>query len=604
MPAGEYGLTARFLLPEAKLGLCREFIHAFGKGRPRQISEIQIGHLEGYNREVAQYVPLVFLRKDVAPDLEVTDDKGESLPIPASSENVALTLRAFADLAIEEDWDLTGSDLRPLIHEVIQGDPFRARVARLVIDERANMPEPLKNLLSELEDQFVLWIKVEQDFPVDRSVTIVQRQIMRRAPLIVRRRHRVSRRLIVAGEEVEIQFLAAVGLPHLSLYALFQRLRLALGTSALFECETAEAPRFANFHLRIEAPPGFLVRDAAVDTEGAAHVRLERPEEQTIFTASEAFFEQKGISVGGIGSESAYLHAVHPPRNLARMQMRVALAMRSELIGFWALVIILTAGLLWLFHRAGVMWIDEREGALETATTVLLLGPSAASALALRADEGGWVRRSMWLTRMMLFGSALLAIGTALALLFPASEVTRLKLIGEFAACAYVFAATISVIWVSGQDLLWSLYRRHLRDRVSNYVALLALYFAMVALAALELSSRLPAILAATPWMILGICCGAVAVNRALDLRGRQAGAFPSLAVAGTVVAFSAGGLFAGFYGGLSFGEASCWLEGVGGAMAMLALIGVLANRTDLEALATASSVQSNSMSDSGDGAS
>jgi len=600
MPAGEYGLAARFLLPEAKLGLCREFIHAFGKGRPRQIKEIQIGHLESYNREVAQYVPLVFLRKDVAPDLEVTDDKGEPLPIPAPSENVALTLRAFADLAIEEDWDLVGSDLRPLVQEVIQGDPFRARVARLVIDERANMPRPLKDLLRELEDQFVLWMKVDQNFPVDRGVRIVQRQVMQRAPLIVRHRRHVRRRLSVAGEEVEVQFLAAVGLPRLSLHFLFQRLRLALGTYAVFEYATAEAPRFEDFRLRIEAPPGFLVRDAAVDTEGAANVRLERPEVQTIFTASEAFYEREGISVGGIGSESAYLNAVHPPRDLSRMQMRVAFAMRSELIGFWALVIVLTAGLLWLFHRAGVMWIDEREGALETATTVLLLGPSAASALALRADEGGWVRRSMWLTRMMLFGSALLAMGTALVLLFPASEEVKLKLIGDFAACAYVFAALISVIWVSGQDLLWSLYRSHLKDRFGNYVVLLTLCLTMVALAALELPSRLPALLAALPWMILGVCCGAVAVNRALDLRGRRTGAFPFLAVAGTVVAFLAGGLFAGFYGGLSPGEASWWLGRMGGAMAMVALIGAWANRADREAVGTTPNVQSKPMSESG----
>lgn len=537
LPPGDYRLASSYLLPRGEVKRCIETLEAFAGARGTQSVEVELTA----PGEGEWYLPLAFFDKQpVAPDLEVHDGAGRRLSPPTKLQNMALTERAFGALAAELEFDLdSDSELRALVHDVIFSEELRPRVARYLIRREAQLPAPLSYLLVALEDQFVLWAKAAGGEGEDHRFLVTRSLAVKRTPLFRRPQRKEETNVLTTVGLVPIALMVERGPPRLDLRRLFNRLLLALGTHVVtFAHETAEAARFASFHLRVTAPAGFTVRE--VIATGGLPSDGPDASRQRVPLATGA-----NLTVQGNGSEMGHVHAALSP-NPTPAGIRLALVLRSDLISFWALVVVLTAMLLWLFHhRDSLEWLYQVGGALETATTILLIVPSAASALALRAEEGGLVRRSMSLTRTTLFGSALLSIATALALLFPASDQTRVQLVGDFATVAYFLAIVISVTWVLARPWVWTVYRRVLTTRRNNLLVVAVLSLAMSV--SCEFSD-LPQAVTAAGLVIAGLGMAVIASNRMVYLRGNDSGLFPYLAAAGAVLAFAAAGIFAGYY--------------------------------------------------------
>jgi hypothetical protein len=556
--------ASSYLLPEGRLTRCVQTVEAFAGERGRQRLEIELRAPEGEDGGT-WYLPLFFFSKvPVAPDLEVRDGAGAVVPMPTKLQNQALTEHAVEELLGEFDVSLE-PELRALVHDVIFAEALTARISRLVLERRAELPDRLVRLLEALEDQFVLWMPVRGEAP---HRFVVTRSLLREQKFWLRRRRRDQQLDVqTAAGRVRIRIKLPTGRMTLPAREIFERLLLAFGTHIVtFHLESVEAPRFASFHLRATAPSGFVVRQVFADGSG-----LDRPVGSSDMHLQRFSPTPRMLSVQGNGSEVGHIHVVQGV-SPARLRMRVALALRPDLIGFWALVVVLTAVLLWLFQRAGVAWIYESEGALESVVTILLLIPSAASALALRAEEGGLVRQTMWVTRMTLFASALLSIATALVLLFPASERTRIDLVGDFAALAYVLAAIILVSWTLGQTWVWAIYERLLDNRRANLLAV-ALLAALVIV--VIRFSAFPGALTAALLMAIGLGFAAVATNRMLDLQGLSSGLFMYLAVAGAIACIAGASFFIDYFAYLSTDDVRVALRAVAAGIAVVALIGV-----------------------------
>lgn len=396
MPPGSRPVAASYLLPQSRITRCVETLEAFAGSTGRQQIEIEISLPDHRPAPAEWHLPLaLFAKVPVAPDLEVRDAMGAQVAVPTKLQNMALTERAFHEIAADEGLALS-DQVSALVHDVIFAEPLTARVSRyLVAAELPSMPASLRDLLAAVEDQFVLWVPAAGEPASDHHFLIVRNLPRRRDPLLVRHARRVNRVVQTAAGPTEINLLLRVGRPYFRFRLAFERALLAFGTHIVtFGHETTEARRFSSFHLRVTAPEGFTVRD--VLAEGDLSASAPNSNGKSVDLSA-----HPGMAVQGVESDLGHVHCALP-ENPSPLSIRIALALRPDLISFWALAVVLSALLLYLFHRAGVAWIDGRPGALETATTILLIAPSAASALALRAEEGGLVRRSMSVTRTML----------------------------------------------------------------------------------------------------------------------------------------------------------------------------------------------------------
>ena len=121
------------------------------------------------------------------------------------------------------------------------------------------------------------------------------------------------------------------------------------------------------------------------------------------------------------GNDSRVGH-VHLARNEnpGRLFTRVTIGLRPGTTTLWALVAVLTCGLLWAYYR-NVESLGASDGQLfdlnlAVAVSVLLVGPTFASAWTLREKDRTLMRTMMAGTRLLLLASAVLSVGTALAL--------------------------------------------------------------------------------------------------------------------------------------------------------------------------------------------
>jgi len=461
----------QYLAPDKRMRRWTETIEIFDLGSSRR--EITLDFTLPNSSKQPWMLPTAYLGKSpVAPDLEVRDAAGDAISVPTKPENMAITAAALDQLAAAGLISFADPDLRALCRQVIFDSNFGARVARLLAEERLGGDDDLlRSLLRSLEDQFLLWVPVAGEPGCDQQVSIHRRQQLARNVFLVPTRVAEQRSVPTEIGPVRVELFGATGRRRPSLDAALNRILRWFGlTPYEYEHETAEASRFASFHLRVSAPQGMVVRDVGMRVPPDGTEQFDPP------LLSEAPASEPGFTYQGREGGLAHFHCARD-KNPPVLTAFTTLSIRSGLTSLWAGASVFTALLLWAIHRLAP---DElalaSSGSLEATVAILLIGPALASAWAIRADRGDLLEGTLGGARACLLASAALSVVTALSLAgfrpFHWSNATAIEV---YASLSYGTAALVVIGWAVALPLCWLFYREILTTARRNYVALFLL---------------------------------------------------------------------------------------------------------------------------------
>lgn len=452
-PTGSYLLASHYLLEEGRQKRRETTVDIYLSEVGSRTIDVECS-LPNYGwGKKTWYLPLaLFPKANVAPDLEVTNGNGESVPIPTKPQNLALTCQAVDELIVggmlevpleplqdyargNEDvgGDVTLEDVREFVSEVIGDLPIYSRARRNALSkafENASVQAPeLIDLLRKLEDRFVLWVPVEGEAQSDHSFRIRRQEIRRRDEVVGRKLTDSEERIPTPLGKVRVRGRteAGGGLPRIRFKALYDRLPNTLAVRTLeasaFDSETNRA---SSCHLRVNSPPGFLVRNVRVGEvvlpstlPGYSKVRELDPREL-------------GVVIQGWDQNLAHVQ-LYREKNPEEIYCAVTLGPRGGTITLWMMTAVLTAALLWMVHHHFMTGLYFHAHAKLVASTfggqgisdaprlafhgtdkqiaaaVLLVGPAFASAWSLRAEGGELLRSFFAGARVLLLTSAALS---------------------------------------------------------------------------------------------------------------------------------------------------------------------------------------------------
>jgi hypothetical protein len=551
VPAGAYKLGWQYLRPNCRLARGVETIEVENADRGHQSLEIDVVVPAG-RPGATWYLPVTFFAKDpVAPDLQVKDGEGRAVPIPTKRENMALTDQALRRLAAAgELGHLNDEDAAfALARDIVYALPAEARVFRIVfLREALGGNQLFADLLEELEDQFLLWVPVS-GAPGERVRVVVERERVREVdPVLYQGITQEALLLDTAIGQVPVELeVPGPGLRslRLDLRTAFERLFVGLGVVPIeFSQWTTGPRRFASYHLRVLAPPGFVVRGlqaSEVETRLDGDGNEERSAERLEPVPGE-------LTIQGTNTNRAHVHAARE-ENPSPLVLNAIFGFRYGFNTLWVLAVVLTAGLLWAFHQHGASLPSSR---LELAGNVLLVAPAAAAAWAIATTGGDAMRTALSGARLLLLGSAVLSVAAATSLAgfspFGWSDDTAIEV---YASASYFIAAVISAGFVSATRAAWLFYRRILTNRGANLIALASLGFlATVVLAVAAVLNLADDWSRAVGVVLFALALGkaAVAANRSSVGLYESNRDFPVLGTIAAAVSVVGAGFFLGFY--------------------------------------------------------
>jgi hypothetical protein len=423
------------------------------------------------------FLPVALLNKHpVAADLEVRNGSGTALPVPTKLENMALTAKAFAEIdrraaswlgAPRDEYRLS-QDLQSLMGDVITMQPRDARVCRLEIEQNmvCSAHAWLMPLLKRLEDNFMLWVPIEGVPGSEQRIEITRGDVRAGNPVFPKRRRKDEWFQVQSSiKTVSAEWNA----PHRWMRtfrpaAAVADLLVPLGlTPVKFQHEALEANRFSSYHLRVIPPRGLLIRDVKAGKTDEEQWDSEQIDVEPL---------ESGLhcTVQGADTRTGHVH-VAMKLNPSRLSSRIMIGLRPGTTTLWALVTVLTAGLLWAFHRK-VDELSEPGFHLSIAVAVLLVGPTFASAWTLRDNDRALLRSMLAGTRLLLLGSATLSVATALALAglrpFDWPLGTTIE---WYATASYTIALFITTGWLHARSVTWFFYRDVLTKARWNLLA-------------------------------------------------------------------------------------------------------------------------------------
>lgn len=535
----------QYLAPDKRMRRWTETIEILDLGSSqRKITiDFSLPHSDGRKQWM---LPTAYLNKwPVAPDLEVVDATGAAISVPTKRENMAITAAALDGLAAAELISFEDETLRDLCRQVISSPNFKARVARLVAEERLGPDDNLlRSLLRSLEDQFLLWVPVVGEPDCDQQISIHRRQELARDELLVPTRVVEERSVDIAGGPVRVSFMNATGPRRPSVDAAVSRfLRLFGLTPFEYDHETAEASRFASFHLRITAPEGMVVRDVGLRVPPDGAEQFDPP------PLTESPPSEEGFTYRGRENGLAHFHCARSENPVA-LSAFATLGIRGGLTSLWAAAAVFTTLLLWAIHRLAPTDLAGN-GALEATVAILLIGPAVASGWAIRADRGDLLESTLSGARFCLLASALLSVSVALSLAgfrpFHWSNETAIEV---YASLSYGVTALIVIGWTVTLSVCWLLYREVLTTAQRNY----GILFLVAGLAAsMCVHADLPVRFVGLTLLGTGLFMAVIAAHPGRATGAGNAG--PPAAALGAVVTLVAAGWFLGFYENLATRE-------------------------------------------------
>jgi hypothetical protein len=549
------------------------------------------------------FIPAAFLSKyPVVPDLEVQDGAGEIVSVPTRGQNMDLTAQAFAQISADAAGVLGGPSKRyrldepscVLIDDVIRMPPREARVCSLEIAELVKKPRKrdwLLPLLARLEDHYVLWVPIESSAAGEHRLSIRRSAMRRPNPVFPQLRGKPEKFTVEtsSGDELEGTWhparkwartfdpAAAVG-----------RGLVAFGLMPVkFEEDALEADRFSSYHTCIVPPAGLLLREVRAgevfEDPWEAH-KLEIHEFKTD--------EDRDQTVQGEDTHRGHIHLAKA-RNPAWLNSRVTIGLRPGTTTLWALVAVLTCLLLWALHHnirefplhagsdrcaaralvstkghcrrradvaSGTNRVSQVRPAarekkdnphdgrlnLAIAVAVLLVGPTFASAWALRDKDRALMRSMLAGTRLLLLGSAILSVSAALALagVRPFNWGVG-EAIGWYASLSYTIAVVMVIGWLQARGPIWLIYRRALTATKWNLLTTIGL--ALVSGVAIIKLSNFPPYCQALLFLA-GFGFTAIAGNRASSPLGEVSRLPAALAGFGGILTLALASREFGFY--------------------------------------------------------
>ena len=427
---------------------------------------------EGSSPHDRCFVPVAYFPKlPVAPDLEVKDAAGGIIAAPTKPQNMELTIEALECISTfaapflgrkPQEFALYPDVLR-LAGDVIRKPPLDARACRHEMEKGWHVhDEWLLRLLRRLEDNFLLWVPLPNR-PATEHRLSVRRSIVRAAEPVfppVRFKKKLEVRTSViepngSPYEFEVTWRKPIWwLRWFDPWAAMRRLLLAFGLMPVnFEHEVLDADRFSSYHQCLEPPEELVVREFTAGSMDERQWGTRRP---VVHKLPAAFY----CTVQGEDTRNGHMQLARGP-NPSWVKSHVKIGLGHEAVTLWALVAVLTCGLLWAFHRdiQHIMHLAKASDR-STAVTLLLIGPMFASAWVLRERDRSLMRSMLYGTRLLLLASAALSVATALALVdirpfaWPVGEA-----VSWYASLSYVVALPIAVGWLQTRGPAWSAYR-------------------------------------------------------------------------------------------------------------------------------------------------
>jgi hypothetical protein len=465
-------------------------------------------------------IPAAFIPKDpVAVDLEVRNSDGAWVSVPTRRECRLLTEQAIELIGHHAagllqrsvaDFEL-GDELRRRVGDVITMEPLKARVSRLHIERKMGLSgevgEWLLPLLRRLEDNYLLWTPIEGSPLGDHHLSI------RRSDRREGERFFWPLRLFKKDVTVDSQAGTIHGnwrppskwifVPSTS--AIFARLLLSFGLMPIkFEEETLEAHRFASYHLAMVPPTGLVVREVRSGEICESEWGEENPAVEEIKTDIDR-------TVHGEDTRTGHVH-LEMDRNPSWLNSRITIGLRPGTTTLWAMVVVLTCGLLWVLRHELERILGSTED-IDTQVTaaVLLVGPTFAASWSLR-NNPTLIRSMVGGAEGLLLSSAVVSVAAALVLAgFKPFDWGPEKTIDWYASVSFAIAVLIVTGWLQARSLVWLVYRYVLSNTTMNLLA--TAIFSAIALVTVRDLEDVPVAPAAV-LLLVGFALTAVAGNR------------------------------------------------------------------------------------------
>ncbi len=429
-------------------------------------------------------IPAAFLPKQpVAVDLEVRDADGAWVSVPTRRECKLLTEQAVELIgehaagltgASPADFEL-GAELRQRIGDVITMEPLRARISRLHIEKKMGLGEEMAEwllpLLRRLEDNYLLWAPIEGSPLGDHHLSI-QRSDRRKGEQFFWPARLYEEDLSVESAAGTIE--GNWRPPSKWLYtpspsAIFGRLLLTFGLMPIkFDEETVEAHRFASYHLAMVPPPGLVVREVRTGQISES----EWGEPDPTIREMESDLDR---TVHGRDTRTGHVH-LEMDRNPSRLNSRITIGLRPGTTTLWAMVVVLTCGLLWALRHElerilGLTGTGSEVIEIQISAAVLLVGPTFAAAWTLR-NNPTLIRSMVVGAEGLLLSSAIVSVAAALVLAgFKPFGWEPLTAIEWYASASYAIAVLIVTGWLQARSWVWQIYRRILSSTMANMLA-------------------------------------------------------------------------------------------------------------------------------------
>ena len=555
---GNLALAWEYLLPQRRMTRCVDTLEVHSARWGMHRLEVDVSYPQSCapkepctDEGVVQcLIPIAFIPKEpVAADLEVQDATGALVSVPTKTECMALTQCAFSCISqqagalLQESGDTYSLDsaLKQRIGDLIVGAPLHARVTRLEISKNL-VPEDAEQkrdwllpLLHRLEDNYLLWVPITGP-PLSEKHLSVRRSDTRVLDPIFPQARRKDIEITVHSEAGDITGHwnpPRKWIRRIDVSAAAGRLLVTFGLMPVkFEDEALESGRFSSYHLCMVPPSGLLIRE--VKAGGIPEAKWDEPDPpiRELKTSVDR-------TVRGEDTQTGHVHLAMTS-NPTRLNSRVTIGLRPGTTTLWALVAVLTAGLLWSFHHElqHLLGSVHKSGHghhhhhlldLQIAVGVLLVGPTFAASWTLREKDPTLLRSMLAGTRLLLLGSALLSVAAALALggVRPFGW-GRAEAIDWYASLSYTIAVLIVIGWLQARSMIWLLYRNVLKRTEWNLAATVLL--ALAAYMAIRKLSILP-IGSTVVLFLTGFGFTAVAGNRT-SVRLGQVSRLPA-AVAG-----------------------------------------------------------------------
>ncbi len=501
-------------------------------------------------------IPAAFIPKEpVAVDLEVRDSDNAWVSVPTRRECKLLTEQAIG-LIGEHAAGLTGqpasdfefaTELRQRIGDVITMDPLRARISRLHIEKKMQVSDEmaawLLPLLRRLEDNYLLWAPIEGSPLGDHHISI-QRSDRRQGDQVFWPARLVEEDVDVDSEAGTIR---GRWRPHSkwlfipSFSAIFARLLLSFGLMPVkFDEEPLEAHRFASYHLAMVPPPGVVVREVKTGQIPESEWGKEDPTIKEIGTDVDR-------TVHGEDTRTGHVH-LEMVTNPSWLNSRITFGLRPGTTTLWAMVVVLTCGLLWALRheldRVLELASGDSEVEVQIVAAVLLVGPTFAASWSLRSNPT-LIRSMVVGAESLLLGSAVVSVAAALVLAgFKPFGWSAMESIDWYASLSYAIAVLIMTGWLQARSWIWWIYRHLLFNTRMNLLATAVFAgFAYAAVHFLEDVVVAPAVVL----LLAGFGLTAVAGNRTSVRLGENSrlaafwsglGALVTLALAGRELEF------------------------------------------------------------------